>query len=157
MKYFLLIIIPIFFTGCFDSPGQQQKIYQDSLEELEQEIYNQVNAHRRSTGLPELKWNDHIAREARRHSREMAARKRPLGHDHFEQRRSRIADFLPLNSAGENVAFCQGPDDIARCVLEGWLASPGHRRILEGDFVLTGIGAARNGNRVFYVTQIFWR
>jgi uncharacterized protein YkwD len=43
----------------------------------------------------------------------------------------------------------------AREVVDGWLRSPGHRRNIEGDFRLTGIGVATARNGMVYFTQIF--
>ena len=45
----------------------------------------------------------------------------------------------------------------AREVVDGWLHSPGHRRNIEGDFRLTGIGLAEGSNGMIYFTQIFVR
>jgi uncharacterized protein YkwD len=43
----------------------------------------------------------------------------------------------------------------AREVVDGWLHSPGHRRNIEGDFKLTGIGLAFGHNGNIFFTQIF--
>ena len=43
----------------------------------------------------------------------------------------------------------------ARLVVEGWIASAGHRQNIEGDFTLTGIGAAAGRDGTRYFTQIF--
>jgi uncharacterized protein YkwD len=43
----------------------------------------------------------------------------------------------------------------AKEVVEGWLNSPGHKRNIEGDFTLTGIGVAKNNKGIIYYTQIF--
>jgi uncharacterized protein YkwD len=45
----------------------------------------------------------------------------------------------------------------AREVVDGWLNSPGHRRNIEGDFRLTGIGIAKRSDGMVYFTQIFIR
>ena len=85
----------------------------------------------------------------------MLSGKTPFGHEGFQGRIDRIRKHMgPLHVAAENVA--SGPMD-AREVVDGWLHSPGHRRNIEGDFKLTGIGLARKSNGMIYFTQIFIR
>jgi uncharacterized protein YkwD len=85
----------------------------------------------------------------------MLTGKSPFGHDGFRQRINVISSRLgKLHVAAENVA--SGPMG-AREVVDGWLHSPGHRRNIEGDFRLTGIGLAEGRNGMIYFTQIFVR
>ena len=119
------------------------------------EILRLVNQHRRALGKPDLQPNSFISSVALGHSRDMLSGKTPFGHDGFRGRIDRIRKKLgPMHVAAENVA--SGPMS-AREVVEGWLHSPGHRRNIEGDFRLTGIGLAfgRDGNIFF--TQIFMK
>lgn len=119
------------------------------------DILRYVNEHRRSIGLAPLQANSYISSVALGHSRDMLSGKSPFGHDGFRDRINLISKRLgKLHVAAENVA--SGPMS-AREVVDGWLHSPGHRRNIEGDFRLTGIGLAfgRNGN--IYFTQIFTR
>ncbi|HEV9036810.1 MAG TPA: CAP domain-containing protein, partial [Puia sp.] len=109
------------------------------------DILRYVNEHRRSIGLKPLQANSYISSVALGHSRNIQSGRTPFGHDGFNQRIDLIKKRLgPLHVAAENVA--EGPM-TAREVVDGWLKSPGHRRNIEGDFRLTGIGvaAARNG------------
>jgi len=41
--------------------------------------------------------------------------------------------------------------------VDGWLNSPGHKKNIEGNFTLTGIGYARDHKGNIYFTQIFSR
>jgi uncharacterized protein YkwD len=114
-----------------------------------------VNEYRRSKGLPALQANSFISSVALGHSRDMLTGKTPFGHDGFRDRINRISGQLgKLHVAAENVA--SGPMG-AREVVDGWLHSPGHRRNIEGDFRLTGIGLAEGRNGMIYFTQIFVR
>jgi uncharacterized protein YkwD len=114
-----------------------------------------VNEYRRSKGLPALQPNSFISSVALGHSRDMLTGKSPFGHDGFRQRIDVISSRLgKLHVAAENVA--SGPMG-AREVVDGWLHSPGHRRNIEGDFRLTGIGLAEGRNGMIYFTQIFVR
>jgi uncharacterized protein YkwD len=119
------------------------------------DILRLVNQHRHSIGLPALQANSFISSVALEHSRDMLTGKTPFGHEGFRGRIDRISKKIgPMHVAAENVA--SGPMS-AREVVDGWLHSPGHRRNIEGDFRLTGIGLAfgRDGNIFF--TQIFTR
>ena len=83
----------------------------------------------------------------------MLTHKTPFGHEGFNERIDLIRKHLgPLHVVAENVA--EGPMS-AREVVDGWLHSPGHRRNIEGDFRLTGIGVATARNGMIYFTQIF--
>ena len=104
-------------------------------------------------GLPGLQANSFISSVALGHSRDMLTGRSPFGHDGFKDRINEIKARLgTLHVAAENVA--SGPMG-AREVGDGWLHSPGHRRNIEGDFRLTGIGVATAGNGMVYFTQIF--
>lgn len=117
------------------------------------DILRYVNEHRRSIGLKPLQANSYISSIALGHSKDMLTGRTPFGHEGFQQRIDVIRKHLgPLHVAAENVA--EGPMS-AREVVNGWLHSPGHRRNIEGDFHLTGIGVATARNGMIYFTQIF--
>jgi uncharacterized protein YkwD len=116
------------------------------------DILRFVNQHRRLMGLPGLQANSFISSVALGHSRDMLTGRSPFGHDGFKDRINEIKGRLgTLHVAAENVA--SGPMG-AREVVDGWLHSPGHRRNIEGDFRLTGIGVATASNGMVYFTQI---
>jgi uncharacterized protein YkwD len=120
---------------------------------ISRQILNYINEYRRSKGLPVLQANSYISSVALGHSRDMLMGKTPFGHDGFRERIDRISGKLGrVHVAAENVA--SGPMG-AREVVDGWLHSPGHRRNIEGDFRLTGIGLAEGANGMIYFTQIF--
>jgi uncharacterized protein YkwD len=120
---------------------------------ISRQILFYVNEFRRSKGLPALLANSYISSVALGHSRDMLTGKTPFGHDGFRQRIDRISGKLGrLHVAAENAD--SGPMG-AREVVDGWLHSPGHRRNIEGDFRLTGIGVAEAANGMIYFTQIF--
>ena len=123
------------------------------LAAISADILRYVNQHRKSMGLPALRANSFISSVALEHSRDMLTGKSPFGHDGFRGRIDKIQHQLGhLHVAAENVA--SGPMG-AREVVDGWLHSPGHRRNIEGDFTLTGIGLAEARNGMIYFTQIF--
>ena len=117
------------------------------------DILRYVNEYRHSKGLKPLQANSFISSVALDHSRDMLSGKTPFGHEGFRDRIDRIKKKLgPIHVAAENVA--SGPMG-AREVVDGWLHSPGHRRNIEGDFRLTGIGLAYGRRGMIYFTQIF--
>lgn len=125
---------------------------------LERQMHNLVNRHRASRGLAWLRWDDLVAAIARAHSQAMASGRQSFSHDGFDDRAARIRTLLPARSVAENVAYDSrlGPE-LAQQVVEGWIASPGHRQNIEGAFTVTGIGAAEADDGTRYFTQIFVR
>lgn len=120
---------------------------------MEDDILRYVNLHRDSMGLKPLQMNAVESGIAEKHSREMASGKTPFGHQGIDQRIKAIGKQLgPVMAAGENVAYGQ---TTAREVVNEWLHSPGHRKNIEGDYTLTGIGLANDSKGIPYYTQIF--
>ena len=118
---------------------------------LEKEILQLINQHRTQNGLLPLTFEDNIQELSMEHSSNMATKQRPFGHDGFQQRAETLLSNLNGIGAAENVAMGQRS---AQEVVSSWLNSPGHRKNIEGDFNLTGIGIAHEGVIVYYC-QIF--
>ncbi len=70
--------------------------------------------------------------------------------------KARIADIRKaagfISGAAENVAY---GNMTAAKVVDGWLHSPGHKKNIEGNYNLTGIGTVQREDGVIYFTQIF--
>ena len=124
-----------------------------NLATLNTDILTLINQYRRSKGLSELQMLDVASTEAQQHSTNMVKGSTAFGHDGFE---SRIADIRKttgfIRGAAENVAYGQL---TAAEVVDGWLHSPGHKKNIEGDYNLTGIGTVQREDGVIYFTQIF--
>ena len=76
-----------------------------------------------------------------------------VNHDLFDQRSQNIIQVLGATKVNENVAFNYVSADTA---LQAWLASPGHRANIEGEFTHFGISIRENsvtGKK--YYTNIF--
>lgn len=150
---FALIGLGALFLGRL-SRGASLPVQRDpALDRFEAAILESVNAHRRSAGLPPLALDERIRTLAREHSESLAAGARLLDHDGFEARIGMLG--RPYRRAAENAASNRGFADPPAAAVERWLSSPDHRRNIEGDFDLTGIGVARSANGTFYFTQIF--
>ncbi len=127
----------------------------DDQPALALEAFKLINQHRTDLSLDPLSWNETIAEQCRIHSRNMAQDKVPFGHDGFQERLDIIKKTIPYSFAGENVAWNQGVLKPAENAVEGWLASPGHRENIEGDYTLSGMGVAGGDAIGYYFTQIF--
>ena len=124
-----------------------------SVLNMTNDILYYVNLHRKSIGRKALELNNVESSLAVQHSINMASYKTPFGHDGLNERAKIISKKIGrISMAAENVA---SGDMTAKEVVEGWLNSPGHKRNIEGDFTLTGIGVAKNNKGIIYYTQIF--
>jgi uncharacterized protein YkwD len=146
--FYKLNICMIFLIGFH--PGNSGR----NMETMESEILKYVNEDRISQGLSPLQMNDLESSLAAKHSHDMSVGKVKFGHDGFKARAKTIQKELGSIEIGENVA--EG-SMTAREVVDGWLNSPGHKKNIEGNFTLTGIGYAANKKGDIYFTQIFSR
>ncbi len=126
-----------------------------SIADLETAVNEQVNQYRASKKLPPLSIDPRITKQARIHSENMASGKVKFSHDGFEGRAKALA--IPYQSVAENVAYNMGFSDPVRNAVDGWIKSDGHRKNMEGQFNLTGIGIAKNAKGEYYFTQLFVR
>ena len=135
---------------CFSATAQQRK---DIHEVSPAEVMTLINEHRIAIGKRPLSSDAAIAKEALRHSKDMAAGKVAFGHDGFEARVGRLKKRIkPANAWAENVA--EGAR-TAEAVVDMWLHSEMHKENIEGDYNLSGIGIARAKDGTYYYTQIF--
>lgn len=127
-----------------------------SMASLEQSIFRQINQYRQTKGLAPLTLNVTITQQARRHSQAMA-NSRALSHNGFSGRVQTIGRSIPYRAAAENVSYNSGFSNPDVQSVSGWIKSTGHRLNIEGNYNLTGIGAAKNSQGEFFFTQIFIR
>jgi uncharacterized protein YkwD len=114
-----------------------------------------INEYRQHHGLSQLKMDNDMVREAKQHSLDMATHRMPFGHQDFIKRIDHLHQRVKNSGAGaENVAYNYKD---ARTVVQQWLLSPGHKRNIDGNYNLTGIGIARDHQGKIYYTQIFLR
>jgi uncharacterized protein YkwD len=121
---------------------------------MESDILKYVNEDRKTQGLSPLQMNDLESSLAAKHSLDMSLGKVKFGHDGFNKRAKTIQKALGSAEIGENVA--EG-SMTAHEVVDGWLHSSGHKKNIEGNFTLTGIGYAADKKGNIYFTQIFSR
>jgi uncharacterized protein YkwD len=150
----MLMIIYKFYISIILFSGSHPLHTDLRADTMETEILQFVNDDRKQHDLQPLKLNESESSLALKHSQDMASGKVKFGHDGFNSRARAIQKSLGATEVGENVA--SGPM-TAREVVDGWLNSPGHKKNIEGDFILTGIGYARDKKGNIYFTQIFSR
>lgn len=124
---------------------------------LEWELFQRVSLHRDSLGLPRLRFDNGLADIARAHSRNMAFGAVPFSHENFQQRVD-LSARLGFRGLGENVAWNDYPADTTAAVaVAGLVASPPHRKTMEGTWTRSGVGVARSPRGSWYYTQLFPR
>ena len=141
-----LLMLAIYLAGSFCASAQED------YSELSHEVLRRINEYRTKKGLSELTWNETITEAAIQHSKYMGNKTIRINHDGFEERMYGLMKTLPGRGAAENVANGQ---HSAEEVVSMWIASPGHRENIEGDYDLSGIGIYKNRNGVLYFTHIF--
>lgn len=124
--------------------------------QLEKNIWNQVNEHRRSQGKADLKLDPIISNICRKHAEEMAACTAPFSHDRFHDRFEQVKRLIPrTTAAAENIAWNMGYPKPDCTAVTGWIESPSHHKAMVGDYTLTGVGAAKSPDNRYYFNQIF--
>jgi len=124
-------------------------------EGMEKDILYYINQYRSSIGLPALQKIRAATEQATQHSIDMANRAIPFGHDGFDERMDNIAKKIGfVHATAENVAYGKL---TAKEVVDLWLNSPGHKKNIEGNYTLTGIGLAKDADSLVFYTEIFLR
>lgn len=150
-KHIALFIITL--LGLAQGIFAQQVQTTPSNSAIQEEILLYINQYRHQHGLTQLMMNDKIVAEAKQHSQDMANHSVPFGHKYFLSRIRRLNSEIKHSNAGaENVAYRY---KNAKDVVKNWLLSPGHKRNIDGNYNLTGIGVVRDKEGNLYFTQIF--
>jgi uncharacterized protein YkwD len=131
------------------TPPVASNVY--SYSAIENEILALINTYRISVGLKALVKTDYISNQAEQHNTYMITNN-ILDHAGFDTRYQNIKNVLGAKSVGENVAFGY---TSAQAVVNGWLASPGHKANIEGDFTNFGISVRSDSAGKKYFTNIF--
>lgn len=147
------------FSACAQKATHPTITYSNSrvidTKEMEKDILYYINQYRGSIGLPALQMINAASEQATQHSIDMANRTTPFGHDGFDERMDNIAKKIGfLHASAENVAYGKL---TAKEVVDLWLNSPGHKKNIQGNYSLTGIGVAKDADGIVFYTQIFLR
>ena len=121
--------------------------------QMANEILELINAHRTEIGLRTIKRDQqHASAYAVEHTKYMIDMEK-INHDNFSTR-SRALKDRGASSVGENVAMGY---TSAEDVVNAWMHSPSHKRIIEGNYTHSGFGVMQNSKGHYYFTQIFYR
>ncbi len=131
----------------------------NSATQLEEAILSQVNRVRAEYGLDALRSNSLLQEAARSHSEQMANQNffshiDPKGRDVVDRIHSQGVESF--KSVGENIFVGQNLANLVDSIIQGWVASPGHKRnLLSSDYREAGTGVAVSNKQKFYVTQVY--
>lgn len=142
------------------SPAHPSQTHSEiDLAELEKEVFEQVNQHRATVGLPPLQLDSRLSQQAKAHSQDMANKLLPVGHANLKTRARKIGRLVSGRRLriSENVAYIFSHDRPAKRAVDGWLRSEHHRPVVEGDYRLTGVGVAIGDKGALYFTQLYVR
>ncbi len=127
--------------------------------ELVVHLHDAADAARAAAGLRATTWDDGLARAARQHAAQLAARG-VLDHTGATPATRTVADRLaragaPYAHHGENLAYVLGAADPVGKTVDGWLASPGHRaNLLHAEFDRVGFGSATDAAGGLVLVQV---
>jgi len=119
-------------------------------------ILAMVNTARAGTGLAPMVWDTRVATAAQAHSADMAAINlmTHTGSDGSNAGDRLLSAGFDWRAWGENVAAGQ---TSVQSAFDAWMASPGHRAQILGDYAVVGLGAAQGSNGTIYWTLDFAR
>lgn len=149
-----ILMISALLLGLFQTMYAGRSLAQSGSDaDIEQAVLKQINSYRLKHGMGQLTMSPQMVREARQHSVDMARHRVPFGHTYFLGRIKRLRSEIKNTGAGaENVAYnYKDAEDVVR----NWLKSPGHKRNIDGNYNLTGVGIARDNKGKMYFTQLF--
>ena len=126
-----------------------------SLNSMEQSVYEQINKHRESKGLPPLVLDAWLTQHAREHSQAMASGKVPFDRELLQQRNEELINAGPYHGVVTIIGMNQGFIDPAQANTNSWLRHTGNTlATIEDKYELTGVGVAMNVKGEYYFTQI---
>ncbi|MFE3849259.1 CAP domain-containing protein [Flavobacterium sp. LB3P45] len=111
-----------------------------------------INTYRVSIGLNPLEKINHMSYKSEEHDNYMIANN-VVNHNDFVARSENIMKVLGAKTVSENIAYNYSTPQAA---VNAWLASPGHKENIEGNFTHFGISIRENPtNGRKYYTNIF--
>lgn len=160
LRTVLLFAMVYVMNSCSSNAGEiekvnsanSQKIVSYNYNVLELETMELINKHRQSIGLNRLEKINHISFKSEEHSNYMIANN-VVNHNDFVARSENIMSILGATTVSENIAY---NFNSSQTVLLAWLASPSHKKNVEGNFTHFGLAIKENPNTGRkYFTNIF--
>jgi uncharacterized protein YkwD len=160
LKLTFVVLISSFLASCaeeedgifFDQNSEYLSKVDVTYSDIEIEILDLVNAHRKGLNLSELKRLDIVSSVANTHTNYMIEVGQ-ISHDNFDQRSQTLMKNSQAKKVGENVAYGYSS---AKGVVNGWLNSSGHKKVIEStEYTHFGISTDSNKEGRNYFTHIF--
>jgi len=151
----LLLSFSLVLAGLPDRGLAEEKREGIDLRALESRVSTRINEYRVSAKKPPFERNEKVAKVARGHSRDMAKGRVGFGHDGLKERAALIGASIEMAGLAENISKHDRSSGFVDAAMKMWLASPIHKKNIDGDFDLAGVGAAQAANGIVYFTQIF--
>ncbi|PSB31182.1 CAP domain-containing protein [Chlorogloea sp. CCALA 695] len=128
-----------------------------SINSLEQSVYEQINEHRESKGLSPLVLDGWLSQQAREHSEAMAKGDISFDREILDQLNQKIIKTGPYQSAGTAIGMTLGYANPAQANVNNWLQDVygDNSTTIDSEYELTGVGVAMNLKGEYYFTQIF--
>ncbi len=121
--------------------------------DFELEILQLLNEYRVSKGLERLEPLEVILIPAQEHTNYMIA-KSDMNHDGFSNRAEYLFKYAKAEYVSENVAV---GFTSARSLVDAWIASPTHRKNIEGNVNYFHVYAGQSAEGTWYYTNLFLR
>ncbi|GEM_PF-6313117 len=119
---------------------------------IEGQIIGLINSYRTSQGKSALASYSTLSSRARTHSSNMATQG---FFDHRGFPSPRLSG-IAYSAAAENIALRNG-GNIVSSIVNGWIASSGHRANMLGNYTKVGVGVAKSSSGTYYATACFIR
>lgn len=116
------------------------------------EVFNEINALRKSKNLKEYKWNHLCAGQAYNHSLAMSQGRTKFSHDGMNDRFKNIEMQTGKIFRGSENVYYSSPEGNP---VKSWKLSAGHNKNLLGNYEYCGIGKAIKNNGECWFTAIF--
>ena len=152
---YIAVVIAAAWLVAVATPADPAPSSPPDLSQIERQVEIGVNAHRKSTGRPTLRSDATVAKIARGHSSDMAKGKVGFGHHGLKDRVEQLQKHFELAGAAENISRQQRKEGRAAAAVNSWLGSPVHLKNINGNYDLSGVGAAVSNDGTVFITQIF--
>ena len=156
-KILILTLVSTFLFSCSNDDNDEINLSEKrdivlSYTNIKHEIFNLINNHRASMGLPDLDVYNIVSSEAITHTDYMV-QTGDVSHANFGVRHQNLVTYAAAKSVAENVAY---GFSSAEAVVNAWLNSEAHRLNIENaSFTDFGISTKRNNEGRYYFTNIF--
>jgi len=151
MKVKILLFISLLFISCTKQDEEIYPKYTYNFSQQELEVMHVTNVYRNQIGLDTLKTIEHIGYICEEHNIYMIEQD-TITHDYFHERSDNLIKTLHAERVGEVLAYNY---NYPQSVLNAWINSPSHKKIIEGDFTNFGIAIKQDYIGRKYYTFIF--